>query len=299
MCASAGRPDPMFRCRACHSRYAGALIAPEARHPTKSPGSQCDFLRAEHYRRQLDTIARKSTLALFIMDERQHCTYMDPAAEQTTGYPLAEVRGQPLHDYVHHMRPDGTPYPLEDCLIDRAFPQNTREQGEEVFVHKDGHFYPVASTASPIMENGRPVDPIIEARDITAERRARREAAVAVALGEALTHGGSLCEVLQRYTEAVVEHLDAAFARIWTLDDAEQVLEQQASAGMYTHLDGFRGRVPVGRFKTGRIAKELTPHLTNDVLRDPWVGDHDWARREGKVVFAGYPLLVEGVRWAC
>ncbi len=28
-------------------------------------------------------------------------------------------------------------------------------QGEEVFVHKDGHFYPVAFTASPIRDEVR------------------------------------------------------------------------------------------------------------------------------------------------
>nr|WP_277620989.1 PAS domain-containing protein [Sphingomonas turrisvirgatae] len=44
-------------------------------------------------------------------------------------------------------------------------------QGEEVFVHKDGHFYPVAFTASPILgDDGLPVGTIIEARDLTAEK---------------------------------------------------------------------------------------------------------------------------------
>lgn len=253
-----------------------------------------DFLRAEHYRRQLEAIAQNATLALFIMDEHQHCTYMNPSAEQLTGYSLAEVRGKPLHDYVHHTRPDGSPYPLEECPIDQAFPQRMREQGEEVFVHRDGHFYPVAFTASPILHDGEPVGTIIEAREISEERRARREASLAAAVGDALTHGGSLRDVLQRCTEAVVGHLDAAFARIWTLNEADQVLELQASAGLYTHLDGPHGRVPVGRFKIGLIAEERTPHLSNDVPNDPRVGDKEWARREGMVAFAGYPLLVEG-----
>jgi PAS domain S-box-containing protein len=139
------------------------------------PGPAGDARRAEHYRRQLDALAQNATLALFIMDEHQRCTYMNPAAEQLTGYTLAEVQGKALHDYVHHTRPDGTPYPLEECPIDRAFPQNMREQGEETFVHRDGRFYPVAFTASPIRDGGRTVGTIIEARDITEERRAEAE----------------------------------------------------------------------------------------------------------------------------
>jgi signal transduction histidine kinase/ActR/RegA family two-component response regulator len=91
----------------------------------------------------------------------------------------------------------------------------------------------------------------------------------------------------------LVQHFDAAFARIWTLNADTNILELQASAGSYTHLDGAHARVPVGQFKIGLIAEERKPHLTNDVLGDPRVGDKEWARREGMVAFAGYPLLVE------
>ena len=68
----------------------------------------------------------------------------------------------------------------------------------------------------------------------------------------------------------------------------------KASAGMYTHLDGPHGRVPLGKFKIGLIASERAPHLTNQVVGDPRVGDQEWARRERMAAFAGYPLLVGG-----
>ena len=99
-----------------------------------------------------------------------------------------------------------------------------------------------------------------------------------------------LREGLQRCAESLVRHIDAAFARIWTVNDATNTLELEASAGMYTHIDGGHARVPVGKFKIGRIAQENQPHLTNDVSADSWVGDKGWARREGMVAFPGYPL---------
>lgn len=114
------------------------------------------------------------------------------------------------------------------------------------------------------------------------------------AVSDALIWRGELPAILQRCCEALVETLDVAFARIWTIDEQEQVLHLQASAGLYTHLDGFHGRVPVGRFKIGLIAAERLPHLTNAVIGDPRVGDQEWAKREGMVAFAGYPLLIEG-----
>jgi PAS domain S-box-containing protein len=139
------------------------------------------------------------------------------------------------------------------------------------------------------------------------ERRARREAERAAAqlvertreaglgadVGAALTAPAPLERQLQRCAEAMVSNLDAAFARIWALNDVTQVLELRASAGMYTHLDGPHGRVPVGKFKIGLIAEERQPHLTNEVVGDPRVGDQEWAQREGMIAFAGYPLMVD------
>jgi PAS domain S-box-containing protein len=125
---------------------------------------------ADHYKQQLETVLNNATVALFIMDEHQQCSYMNPAAEALTGFTFAEVQGRALHDMIHHTRPDGTPYPLEECPIDRAFPENNQEQGEEIFVHKNGTFYPVAYTASPICEAGTVVGTIIEVRDIAREK---------------------------------------------------------------------------------------------------------------------------------
>jgi PAS domain S-box-containing protein len=122
--------------------------------------------------RRLNAIVNNTTMAIFLMDERQHCIFMNHAAEELTGYREEEAVGRPLHDVVHHQRPDGTAYPIEECPIGQAFPERERMQGEEVFVHKDGHFFPVAFTASPIGgEDGQPVGTIIEVRDITEEKR--------------------------------------------------------------------------------------------------------------------------------
>ena len=127
--------------------------------------------------RLLRTVAENATLGLFVMDAEQRCTYMNPAAERLTGFTLGELQGRALHYYVHHTRPDGSHYPLEECPIDRALPQNEREQGTETFVHRDGSFYPVAFTASPIRDaaTGAPVGTIIEVRGIAAEHAAAAE----------------------------------------------------------------------------------------------------------------------------
>jgi PAS domain S-box-containing protein len=111
-------------------------------------------------------------------------------------------------------------------------------------------------------------------------------------VGIALTRSGTLAEILSGCARALVDHLEAAFARIWTFNEAENVLVLCASEGLYTHLDGPHSRVPIGKFKIGMIAQERKPHLTNSVVGDSRVGDQGWAEREGMVSFAGYPLIV-------
>jgi PAS domain S-box-containing protein len=121
--------------------------------------------------RRLDAIINNTTMAIFVMDERQQCAFMNRAAEELTGYRFEETQGRPLHDVIHNRYPDGRHYPLEECPIDRAFPERNQVQGEELFVHKDGSFYPVAFTASPIRDDaGQPIGTIIEARAIGDER---------------------------------------------------------------------------------------------------------------------------------
>ena len=61
--------------------------------------------------------------------------------------------------------------------------------------------------------------------------------------------------------EAVVRNLDGAFARIWTLNDDKNMLELQASAGLYTRLDGAHARIPVGSYKIGMLATERKPRV--------------------------------------
>jgi PAS domain S-box-containing protein len=119
----------------------------------------------------------------------------------------------------------------------------------------------------------------------------KKLAALTSEIAVALTRSSDLRTSLQRCAEVLVRGLDAAFARIWALNDNEQVLQLEASAGLYTHINGPHSRVPVGQLKIGLIAQEGKPQFTNAVLGDPRVNDQEWARREGMVAFAGHPLI--------
>ncbi len=129
-------------------------------------------------------------------------------------------------------------------------------------------------------------------RTVDEGREQIRRAALNADVGLALTRGVTIRDMLQHVARAVVQHMDVAFARVWTLDQAGRVLELQASAGLYTHLDGSHSRVPVGELKIGKIAEERRALLTNRAVGDRRIENQAWARREGIVAFAGFPLMV-------
>lgn len=138
---------------------------------------------------RFDAVLNNTRMAVFLMDEKQHCVFANAAAEDLTGYPFAELQGRALHEIIHHTRPDGSHYPLHECPIDRAFPENAQTEGEEIFVHRDGSFYPVHFTASPIRdEASQTVGTIIEVRNIADEQRRAAELAEALRVKDILLH---------------------------------------------------------------------------------------------------------------
>jgi len=120
-----------------------------------------------------------------------------------------------------------------------------------------------------------------------------RQGLLAGEVGAALTRSDTLQEMLQLCAEALVRHSDVALARIWTLNEAENVLELRASAGIDVRLDEDDSRVAMGESVIGSIAQGRVAHFINDVLADPRIGGKEWAQREGLTAFAGYPLIVE------
>ncbi len=134
-----------------------------------------------------------------------------------------------------------------------------------------------------------------EYKALKAKECLERSVAFNAEISDALSKSDApLDTILRECAEVVVRHADAAFARIWLVNETENMLELHASAGMYTHLDGPHSRVRVGTLKIGRIAATGQPHLTNNVQHDPFISDKEWARREGMISFAGYPLSLGG-----
>ncbi len=258
-----------------------------------------DLRRSEEEHR---VIVETASDAIVSIDDKGSIVFANRAIATLFGYDPIELTGEPLTQLMpEYMRE------LHEGGFKRYLATGERHinwQGTELTaLRRNGEEFPVEVSFGELTRDGRKIFTGF-LRDISKRKQAEialraameertRISAFREEIGMALSHQEDLRGALHNCARAVVRHLDAAFARIWTLSGDGRELELQASAGMYTHLDGPHSRIRVGQHKIGLIAQERKPHLTNEAQNDPRVSDKDWARREGMISFAGYPLVLE------
>ncbi|HEY6333521.1 MAG TPA: PAS domain-containing protein, partial [Blastocatellia bacterium] len=181
--------------------------------------------------------------------------YVNQAVLDYTGLSPADVLQDDYRDRIFH--PED-----EERLRDGRREALTRPlpfENEQRVLGKDGKYRWFLFRHNPLLdEQGRVERWYAAAFDIEDRKRAEdaqaSQAGVRADVSAAFSKPTHLRETLRGCMEAIVRHLDAAFARIWVLNNDESVLELQASAGMYTRLDGSHSRIPVGDLKVGWIA---------------------------------------------
>src|ERR1700756_431903 len=290
------KPRQLYQLSSVNKRSADCQKASNVRVKSDERQRAEEALRASEQR--LQDILDNTTAVVFVKDlelryilvNREYERLHQVQRDQIRGKTDFDIHPQDVAETVRandrHVIEAGTPIQFEETV---PMMQGERQYVVVKFLLRDRTTkpYAICGIATDITELKR-------AEELQA-RRARHAALRADIHAEFCAAAETrLQTMLQRSSEAILRHLDAGFARIWTLNDRQMVLELQASAGLYTRLDGEHARVPVGKFKIGLIAEQRQPHLTNEVLNDTRISHPDWAKQERMVSFAGYPLLVEG-----
>jgi diguanylate cyclase (GGDEF)-like protein/PAS domain S-box-containing protein len=196
-------------------------------------------LRLWHTRRQLEhqrarlasaltqtqTILETVDEAIYGTDELGRCIFFNRAAAELLGFRPEEVLGKVAHDLFHARRPDGQPYPREECPLLRAIAEGKKVRQDDVFWRVDGLPVPVHVSASPRFEHGRSVGIVVAFHDITEEMRLveelRRLAAYDPLTG--LANRGHLEQRLQEAQSAAQRHKRPAALLMFDLDHFKKV----------------------------------------------------------------------------
>ncbi|MCP4042847.1 MAG: PAS domain S-box protein, partial [Gammaproteobacteria bacterium] len=115
--------------------------------------------------------------AIYGLDMQGNCTFANPACVQLLGYrDVDELIDHNMHDLIHHKRPDGTPYPVDECPIFRAFISgNGTHVDTEVLWRADGSSFPAEYWSYPIRRDEEVTGAVVTFLDITRRRQVEQE----------------------------------------------------------------------------------------------------------------------------
>ena len=151
-------------------------------HRYKSLQDETDIVTRRHIRER-DELARYNQRLLestgdgiYGTDKEGRCTFMNRAGALTLGGKPEDFLGKDMHQLVHHTKPDGSPFPLQQCAI-----YNCTRLGDgcrvedEFFWRTDGRSVPVEYSSFPIRNNEKIEGAVITFTDISIRLRIRKE----------------------------------------------------------------------------------------------------------------------------
>jgi PAS domain S-box-containing protein len=149
----------------------------------------------ERFRSAMTNIAE----GLVMLDVQGRITYMNPAAETLFGWASAELLGKDIHEKTHYKYPDGSPYAAKDCPLLQVLRSGAAvREHEDLFIRKDGSFFPVVFSASPVKTEGAYGGVVVCFRDDAKRRQAeealRQSERIYRAIGESIDYGVWICD---------------------------------------------------------------------------------------------------------
>ena len=273
-----------------------------ARDITKRKQTEMELIENKNY---LNVLFNSTLSGIMVIDAETHIiTDLNATAIEAIGLPKEKIVGQVCHNFVCPAERGKCPIADLGQIVDRT---------ERVLLNNQGEACTILKTVKPLKIGKR--NYLIESFIDISERKAAEERIIELnRLNEQLLISGRLEDKLKLITDRITDIFKTDFTRIWLTkpgdlcntkcihaiagDDSnmckkrDMCLHLMASSGRYTHLNGSHQRVPYGFYKIGRIAsEEVSKYVTNDVVNDPRIGDHAWAKDLELSSFAGYRLM--------
>ena len=199
--------------------------------------------------------------AIYGIDRRGRCTFANPACARMLGYESVDrILGRDMHALMHHSRPDGSPYPVDECRIYRVFEQGDGVHvDDEVFWRADATSFPVEYWSYPIRRDGECIGCVVAFLDITERRRAEREvrelnANLERRVTERTAELRAANEELEAFDYSVAHDLRAPLARIRGFAEA---LAHDEGIALSERGRDFAGRITASARRMDELVGDL------------------------------------------
>lgn len=105
---------------------------------------------------------------IYSINKQGLCTFINPVGAKMLGLTPENVLGKNIHKVHHHTHEDGSHYPVEECPIYAAVHDGVVHEGiQEIFWRRDGSYFPVEFTSTPVIRDGEIIGSVVVFRDIT------------------------------------------------------------------------------------------------------------------------------------
>ncbi|MDR1854474.1 MAG: diguanylate cyclase [Azoarcus sp.] len=170
--------------------------------------------------------------AILGVDAMGNVSFINSAALEMHGYRRDEVMGKNAHHLFHHHRVDGRPYSIETCPMMTTLRDGRQRECEENLFRRDGAWFPVKMTITPIVEQGVHTGTVAVYHDIT-EQRNRQEALLRLTTTDPLTGACNRRHFIDRLDAEISRqrrHGGMAALLVCEIDDFKQVNDSHGNA---------------------------------------------------------------------
>lgn len=227
-----------------------------------------------HERNILEVTLASIGDGVVVTDAAGHVSFMNPIAEQLTGWSSTEARNAPFAEVLRIVDEyTGTP-------VDHPVAKVIQSGGvvgladHTVLISRDGRRTPIDDSGAPIRHEGSMVGIVVVFRDVTERRRAERERAGLAAIVE-----GSDDAIASKTLDGIVTSWNPAATRLFGYKPGEiigksitLIIPPDRIAEEDSILDQLRRGESVDHFETVRLAKDgtrINVSLTISPVRDP------------------------------
>jgi len=132
----------------------------------------------EKLRRQQEQILLAAGEGIYGVDTKGKTTFVNTAAAKLLGWEPEELIGRNQHATIHHSKPDGAPYPEDQCPISAAMFDGKIHQGtDEWYIRKDGSRFPIDYISAPLIEKGIVTGTVVTFADVSKRKKAEQDMA--------------------------------------------------------------------------------------------------------------------------
>ena len=133
---------------------------------------------AEHERQReayLRAVMNSAAEGILALDLDGRISFANPSAARMLGHSAEQLVDSDLHELVHHTRPDGSPYPKDDCPVHDSLRSGRRHVvADELFWRADGTSFPVEYRSTAIQSDEGIAGAVLTFGDISRRREVER-----------------------------------------------------------------------------------------------------------------------------